>query len=324
MQKKAWLQRLILLFGLFAAHDSFADCSAPSSSTTLGPYASSVVGPTESGGAPQIVTSGSGFQCSGSLLSIAGTNTITATIAGDANPSGTSMRMRRGASSDYIPYSLCMDSGCGTLYNIGSSYTWSQTTFLGILGLFNSADGTMPIYIRTSVGNNVAAGTYTDVVTINWDYNLCAIGLFGLCFQDTGSITSTLSITMNITNDCQITSAPNISFGAAALPADFPEVTNSLGVRCTNLGAYTVKLTSTHPDDADWRRMTATAGDTSYYLQYQLYRTGNVAWTENDDYSATGTGLAQTIPYTARVNASQANKPEGSYTDTVTVTVTIN
>ncbi|WEF10828.1 spore coat U domain-containing protein [Pectobacterium actinidiae] len=320
-QAARWLRLAFLLMALYYAPVSYADCTTPPSSTTLGPYASSVVGVN---GTPQIVTSGSGFRCTGSLLSLAGTNTITVTILADSNPSGTAMRMRRGTSTDYVPYSLCIDSGCGTLYEIGSTYTWSQTTFLGILGLFNSADGSIPIYIRTSIGNNVSAGTYTDTVTIKWDYRLCSLGLFGACIYEEGSTTSTLNITMNITNDCQITSAPNISFGTAAFPADFAAVNNSLGVRCTLLGAYTVKLVSTHPDDANWRRMTATVGGTPYYLQYQLYRTGNIAWTETNDYSGTGTGITQSIPYTARINASQASKPEGAYKDTVTINVTIN
>ncbi|WP_332460113.1 spore coat protein U domain-containing protein, partial [Pectobacterium atrosepticum] len=58
------------------------------------------------------MTSGSGFRCTGSILSLASTNTITATIQSDSNPSGTTMRMRRGTSTDYVPYNLCMDSGC--------------------------------------------------------------------------------------------------------------------------------------------------------------------------------------------------------------------
>ncbi|KFF61303.1 spore coat protein U [Pectobacterium brasiliense] len=310
-----------LSMALYYAPFSYAACTTPPSNTTLGPYASSVVGVN---GMPQVVASGSGFRCTGSVLNLASTNTITATIQSDSNPSGTTMRMRRGTSTDYVPYSLCMDSGCGTLYNINSTYTWTRTTFLDILGLFNSTDGTMPIYIRTSIGNNISAGTYTDTVTIKWDYRLCALGALGLCVYDEGSTTSTLNITMNITNDCQITSAPNISFGVAAFPADFAAVNNSLGVRCTLLGAYTVKLVSTHPDDANWRRMTATVGGTPYYLQYQLYRTGNIAWTETNDYSGTGTGITQSIPYTAQINASQASKPEGAYKDTVTINVTIN
>ncbi|MBA0185597.1 spore coat protein U domain-containing protein [Pectobacterium versatile] len=316
-----WLRLAFLLMALYYAPVSYAACTTPPSSTTLGPYASSVVGVN---GTPQIVTSGSGFRCTGSLLSLASTNTIQITILDDSNPSGTAMRMRRGTSTDYVPYSLCIDSGCGTLYEIGSTYTWSRTTFLGILGLFNSADGSIPIYIRTSIGNNVSAGTYTDTVTIKWDYRLCSLGALGICVYEEGSTTSTLNITMNITNDCQITSAPNVSFGIAAFPADFAAVNSSLGVRCTLLGAYTVKLVSTHPDDANWRRMTATVGGTPYYLQYQLYRTGNIAWTETNDYSGTGTGITQSIPYTARINASQASKPEGAYKDTVTINVTIN
>ncbi|KHS84668.1 Csu type fimbrial protein [Pectobacterium carotovorum] len=316
-----WLRLAFLLMALYYAPFSYAACTTPPSSTTLGPYGSSVVGVN---GTPQIVASGSGFRCTGGVLSVGATNTIKATIQSDSNPSGTTMRMRRGTSSDYIPYSLCMDTGCGTVYNIGSSYTWSQTTVLGILGLFNSSDGTMPIYIRTSIGNNIAAGTYTDVVTILWDYNICSLGILIACLYDRGSTTSTLNIIMNITNDCQITSAPNISFGTAAFPADFAAVSNSLGIRCTLLGAYTVKLVSTHPDDANWRRMTATVGGTPYYLQYQLYRTGNIAWTETNDYSGAGTGITQNIPYTARINASQASKPEGAYKDTVTINVTIN
>ncbi|KHN54638.1 Csu type fimbrial protein [Pectobacterium fontis] len=318
------LRLAFVLIALYYAPLSYAACTVQSASTTLGPYGSSVVG---ANGTPQVVQSGSGFRCTGSLLSLNSTNTITATIQNDSNPSGTTMRMRRGTSTDYVPYTLCMDSGCGTPYNIGSSYIWSQTTFLGILGLFNSSDGTIPIYIRTTTGNNVAAGTYTDTVTIKWDYRLCSLGatVLGIvvCVFDEGSTTSTLNITMNITNDCQITSAPNISFGTAAFPADFAAVNNNLGVRCTLQGAYTVKLISTS-DDANWRRMTATVGGTPYYLQYQLYRTGNIAWTETNDYSGAGTGMTQNIPYTARINASQASKPAGTYKDTVTINVTIN
>ncbi|MEH2921059.1 spore coat U domain-containing protein [Samsonia erythrinae] len=313
--------RWLLLAPLLYSQYSVADCTVPNSSVTLGPYASSVL---SSNSSPQITQSGSGFRCTGSLLSLVGTNTIDATVESAINASGSTMRLHRENSSDYVPYSLCMDSGCGTLYNIGSTYKWSRTTFLGILGLFNSSDGTMPIFLRTSIGNNVAAGVYTDTLTIKWDYKLCAFGIGGLCFYDEGTKWSTLNITMTVTNDCNITNAPNINFGTAALPASFAAVTSGIGVNCTRLGAYTVKLTSSHPDDPNWRRMTSTAGGTANYLQYQLYRSDNMAWTETNDYAGVGSGIIQTIPYTARINANQGNKPVGSYHDTVTVTVTIN
>ncbi|MFQ9621489.1 MAG: spore coat protein U domain-containing protein [Enterobacteriaceae bacterium] len=55
--------------------------------------------------------------------------------------------------------------------------SWSRTTLLELLGLFNSSDGTMPLYFRTTPGANVPAGTYTDVLTITWVYRFCYVGL---------------------------------------------------------------------------------------------------------------------------------------------------
>lgn len=315
------IRLLILLLGLVNARWAMASCTAPSSATSLGSYPSSAVG---ADGTPQIITSGSGFNCSGSALSLISTNTITATIIGDTNASGDGMRLKSGDGNATIAYDLCVDAGCEALYGIGSSYTWRRTTFLGILGLFNASDGTLSLYVRTSIGNNVPAGTYTDTVTLQWDYHLCALGALGLCIYDTGTLTSTLNLSMTITNDCLISSAPDVSFGSAAFPADFPTVNNSLGVNCTNQGAYAVKLTSSHPDDANWRRMSSTLDGTEYSLQYQLYHADNTAWSENTDYTGIGSGVTQYIPYTARINGSQANKPAGSYSDVVTVTVTIN
>lgn len=111
---------------------------------------------------------------------------------------------------------------------------------------------------------------------------------------------------------------------AQRFPRRSPPINSSLDVLCAKDSAYSVALTSTHPDDANWPRMTADVSGTNYYLQYQLYRAGNSAWTESNSYASTGTGATQTIPFTARINANQANKPAGSYKDTVSVAVTIN
>jgi spore coat protein U-like protein len=92
-------------------------------------------------------------------------------------------------------------------------------------------------------------------------------------------------------------------------------------VRCTLNSSYAVNLAS-DGEDSDWRVMsgsdTANAG---YTLQYQIYQSDSTAWSSSNDLSGTGTGLTQSINYTTAVNASQGNKPAGSYTDTVTVTV---
>lgn len=308
-----------LWLGAAWASTAFAQCRVPNTTGTLNSASSITLNTTA-----QTTQTSTGFNCDAPTLSLLGTNQIIATIGSGSNVSGTQRRLKHATKSDYLPYSLCTDQNCNNVVATNGTYTWSSTTLLGLLGLFTGPNSTLPLWVQTSPGAVLSAGTYTDIITINWNYRVCDIGVLGACSYSEGTPTSTLTLTLTVTNDCQISSTNNINFGTAALPASFASIASSLGVRCTKDGAYSVALTSTHPDDASWRRMTATVSGTAYYLQYQLYRDDNSAWTESNNYAGTGTGLTQTIPYTARINASQANKPAGTYIDTVTVTVTIN
>ncbi|QGX92321.1 spore coat protein U [Tatumella sp. TA1] len=308
---------LLCIVGILTAHSALAACSASSSSTSFGSLSSFSLASSS-----QIVESGTGFTCSGSVLSLLGTNTVTATFSSSANGSGTTPRLYNSGTGGYIPYTLCGDSACSSTYSIGGAKTWSSTSLLGLLGLFNSSDGTLPLYFKTTSGVNVPAGTYTDTLTLNWRYNICTLGLLGLCASDSGVATSTIMVTMIVTNDCAINSAPDINFGSAALPADFSHVSASLAIRCTANASYKVNLTSSNTPSGDWRRMAATTSSGTAYLQYQLLQSNGVVWTDSNPLSVTGTGNAQTVSYTALVNPSQTNQPVGNYSDTVTVTVT--
>lgn len=294
-----------------------ADCTASSETTSFGTLSSFTVAATA-----QTVESGSGFTCSGSLLSLLSTNTVSATIASSGNASGNTPRLYSASTGNAIPYTLCKDSSCSSSYNIGDSITWSSTTLLGLLGLFNSSDGSLPIYLKTSTGANVAAGTYTDTITLNWDYKICFVGVLGICAYTTGTATTTITLTLVVTNDCYIDSAPDVSFGTAALPSEFTAVSNAISVRCTLNAAYSVNLSGNNANSGNWRQMLAIVNGSNQYLQYQLYRSDGSAWTSSNDYSVVGTGLAQSLTYSAAVNAGQNNQPAGSYSDIVTVTVT--
>lgn len=303
----------LLLFSL--ARPAAAACSASASTTDLGSISSFELASTA-----QTVTSGSGFSCtSGSLLSLLSTNTVTATLYSSLHASGTSPRLYNAASGSAIPYQICSDASCGSTYSIGSSISWSSTSLLGLLGLFNAQDSTLPLYLRSTTGINVPAGTYTDTLTINWSYRICFVGVLGVCSYTTGTATSTLSFSLVVTNDCYIDSAPDVSFASAALPAEFSSVSSSLSVRCTLNASYTVNLTSSNPVSGDWRQMAASSG--SDVLQYQLWQSDGTAWTSGHDLSQTGSGTSQTINYTGSINAAQTAPPAGSYSDTVTVTV---
>ncbi|WP_241609575.1 spore coat U domain-containing protein [Rosenbergiella australiborealis] len=312
---RRFLVCLLLLVGINSS--VFAGCTASSSTTSFGSLSSFTLASTA-----QLVESGSGFTCTGSALSILGTNTITATITSSTNASGSTPRLYNSSTSSYVPYTLCSDSACSSTYSIGSSVTWTSTSLIGLLGLFNASDGTLPIYLKTSSGVNVPAGTYSDTLTLTWSYKICFIGVAGVCSYTTGTATSTIAVTLIVTNDCAIDSAPDVNFGSAALPADFNSVASSLSVRCTKNASYNVKLTSSNATTGNWRQMVATTTSGTAYLQYQLQQSNGTVWTPSTSASYTGSGLDQSISYTALVNPSQNNQLAGSYSDTVTVTVT--
>lgn len=305
------LLMLILWCGLPGL--AFAGCTFSSTSASLGSQSSFTLATTSQG-----VNTGSGFVCTNnSLLTLLGTNTISATI-NTGQPASNVPQLAGGGYT--VPYVLCKDSSCSTTYNDGSTITWSSTTLLSILGLFSYSDGSLPLYIKTTTGVNVPAGTYTDTITLHWNYSLCFAGIL-VCDYTTGSGTSTIKVTLVVTNDCYIDNASNILFNQAALPGLFPVVNGNISVRCTLNSTYSLNLTSSVTGTGNWRRMVATVNGTPSYLQYQILR-NSTPWTSTNDYSAVGSGTSQSIPVTAQVNPGQANVPAGSYQDTVTVTIT--
>lgn len=226
------------LCGLLALCNSpalFAACVTGSSHGDFGSLSSFTVATSA-----QTISSTSGFKCTGSLLSIFGTNTIDATIASTAHPQGASPRLYNVASGTYLPYSICKDASCAVLYNVGSTVRWSSTTFLGILGQFNGTDGSLPLYLRTATRMNLPAGIYTDSIVLNWNWRLCTAGFLGACIYDDDSATSVVNLALNVLKDCFIDSAPNVSFGSAALVSAFTAVTQGIGVRCTLNASYTI------------------------------------------------------------------------------------
>ncbi|HEJ4674773.1 TPA: spore coat U domain-containing protein [Pseudomonas aeruginosa] len=291
-----------------------AACTTSSGTGNFGSLSSFTVASTA-----QTITGTTGFKCTGSLLSILSTNTIDATITSTANPLGTTPRLYNAASGTYLPYSICKDNGCGTVYNVGSTVRWSSTTFLGILGLFNATDGSLPLYLRTATGVTLPAGTYTDTIGLNWAWHLCAAGIGPVCVYDDGTASSSVNVTLTVLKDCFIDSAPDLSFGSAALVSAFTAVNQNIGVRCTLNATYTIGFDNGNNFSGGWRRMLSGANA----IQYNLYKPGDsTVWTTSNTQAGTGSGAAQNVPYRAIVNPAQGNVPAGTYSDTVRVILT--
>ncbi|KAF1069391.1 MAG: hypothetical protein GAK45_01107 [Pseudomonas citronellolis] len=291
-----------------------AACTTSAGSASFGGLSSFTLASTA-----QTISATTGFKCTGSLLSLLSTNTVDATISATAHPLGTQPRLYNATTGSYLPYSICKDSSCSTIYNAGTTVRWSSTTFLGLLGLFNASDGSLPLFLRTTTGSSLAAGTYTDTISLSWAWHLCAAGALGLCVYDDGTASNAVNITLNVLNDCFIDSAPDVNFGSAALVSGFSAVTQNIGVRCTANATYTVTFDNGNNYSGGWRRML----NGSNAIQYHLYRPDNSAvWTTTNGVSQTGNGATQSVPYRAAVNPAQANVPAGIYSDTVRVIVT--
>lgn len=305
--------KVILVFSsILLGKTAYAGCTASTGNASFG-----VMNSFDIQNTAQIASGSSGFACTGNALSLLSTNTITATIVSSAASNSLSNRN----TSAKIPYSLCKDSACTQTYQTNDSITWSSTTLLGILGLFSSSDGTLPLYFKTSTGANVPAGTYTDTITLNWNWRLCIAGLLGLCAYETGSLTTLVNVTLIVSNACAIDSAPDIDFGTAAFPSNFITIVGQLQTRCTKNATYTINLTSSNGEENNYRRMSTMANGTIHYLKYQLLRSNEI-WTSINDYSTSGTGDMQTLIYNAVIDKTQQNQVEGQYNDTVLMTVT--
>ena len=317
---------MLLLLTLSGMGQAFADCTngvgAATGSASFGTLSSFTLA-----GTAQLVTATTNYKCTSSaILTLLATNTIMVTASSTTNALGTTPRLYAPANgsipASYVPYTLCIDAGCSTPLNVGASYTWTQTSLLGLLGLFGGPNGSMPLYLKTSLVN-VPAGTYSDTVNLRWASHVCFLGIAGLCAYTDQTATTTLVVTLTVTNFCYLDSAPNVSFGSQPFPANFtsPVTSNSLSVRCSPSAAYTVKLVSSNPSSGQYRQMSALVNGSTYYLQYQLLKADATVWTASNDLAATGNGNSQAVNYRAQVNTSQANVPAGNYSDTVTVTV---
>lgn len=131
--------------------------------------------------------------------------------------------------------------------------------------------------------------------------------------------------TATVANQCQFDVVTHLSFGsvAGAIDANRDQV-SSIGLTCTGRTAWQLGLDDGQNADGDVRRMRL--GASGSYVSYELYR--DVARTQrwgntlnSDTVTGTGTGALQTETVYGRVPAQPA-VPAGSYSDTITVTLT--
>ena len=155
---------------------------------------------------------------------------------------------------------------------------------------------------------------------------LCAATPFSAALATTTSNSFVARIVLENACDVTTTAPTELNFGTrGVLNANFDQ-TSTISVTCTSGAAYNIGLDAgvneSTLDDVTTRRM----ANGSNYVSYNIYSNSgrSAVWgntVSTNTVAGTGSGSAQALTVYGRV-PSQATPAAGTYTDTVTVTVT--
>lgn len=157
----------------------------------------------------------------------------------------------------------------------------------------------------------------------------CAAACLSISAARAGSSTSSLQVTATVTSAC-VVSGSTLNFGVGIDPlggATPIDATAVLSVQCTNTTPYTVTLDAgAHAGGASQflqRSMRSGGNSLAYQLYLDAART--TLWGDGTGSTATsagiGSGSSQSLTVYGRISSLGASVP-GTYTDTVTITIT--
>ncbi|VVD64129.1 secreted pili protein involved in motility and biofilm formation [Pandoraea aquatica] len=229
-----------------------------------------------------------------------------------------------GPTGDTVSYTMFSDKDFTRQLTIGQRYNWADSGILTWPG-WDGGAASMSLYLRTVTGSNVTAGTYTDTVSILWEWELCnGAAILRRCLGDVvaGSTRVSIPVTLVVTNDCTMT-VPDVSFGAAPAVSGFAPVSGSLSMNCTKGMLYTVGMSPGVQAATNGRRQMTNAGK---WLQYDIYdaSTGTIWGQTSNRVSSNGAADGVSVkqfPYVAKIYKDQLTPPPGTYLDTVIVDV---
>ena len=158
----------------------------------------------------------------------------------------------------------------------------------------------------------------------------CALALAGAYFlvltetSYAATATTTLAVQVTITASCTINSASALNFGTQGILSANVDQTSTIQVTCTNSTPYNIGLNAGTGTGATvaTRKLTSGGATVNYTLYSDSGRStvwGNTVST--DTAAGTGNGGAQSYTVYGRI-PTQTTPAPGTYTDTITVTVT--
>lgn len=308
---------LILLIGLIAPPVQADSCTFSPGTVTLPPGSSVAAGSTSVN-----AQGNTAMSCSGLGVSLLSSYSLSAKIASTTN----NLNLKN-ATGDLIPYSIYRNGSFSPALGINGVLDYSSANLL-VVGL-TGITANLPLFIRTgtngAINVNISAGTYTDVINLAWTYNICKVAALGACvggyWSGNGTDISSVTVTLVVSKDCAINSAPNVNFGSFALVGQFNAISQNITLTCTKGSTFNTYVTPGDNPVTNWRQMKLNSTSTTDYLQYQLYQgaSGTTLWNASSMQPGTGTGAAQLVPFRAVINPNQNQRTPGNYQDNVSL-----
>lgn len=250
----------------------------------------------------------------------------------EGNPSGLAPRRMTNYNGAFMNYDLYSDAARTRLIGpLGSSYPLYSATLL-VPGA-TAPSNNLRIYGRVPAGQSLPA-TYSyqgfpSGSVLRYSYNFLRVPTEAECQSGTGPAlggggqvsVGWSGVHANYANTCRVVVATDLDFGSTGGLSGDRYQTSTIQLQCPTGAAWRVGLDDGANANGSTRRMASGANHIIYELYRDNARTQRWGTQGISDASGAGDNTVQSLTVYGRVPA-QPNPPPGTYSDTVTVTLT--
>lgn len=215
-----------------------------------------------------------------------------------------------------VPYKLYSDAKRTINLPFGQQVDLPQGG-LSLLGWGGAVGGSVQLFLETQAGAIPTATTYSDTITLTWEWGYCTFGSFLGCVPGawhSGTSITTVNVTLDVKKSCSFSgTTATLDFGAQPLVSMFKPATAAIQMYCTLFVPFKLYIGDGENAANGMRRM---KGPGNHFIEYQLYRPGtDTVITPGSPIDSIGMGSQQTVPVEGRINTRQADVPVGEYID---------
>lgn len=253
-------------------------------------------------------------------------------FVGEGNPTGMEPRRMTNYNGAFMNYDLYSNAARTQLIGpLGSTYPLYSLAF--DVQESRTYLAQVPLYGRVPAGQNLPAAfpfqgfPANAIVRYSYGYLItpseadCRNGVAGFGGGAGDAAFGWSGVYATFANTCRVVVATDLDFGSAGTLSANRDQTSTIQLQCPNGTAWRVNLDNGVNAAGNIRRMASGANRITYELYRDAARQNRWGNATNNGINGTGTNAAQSLTVYGRVPA-QGNVPGGTYSDTITVTLT--